>query len=404
MAVINSPYVGNARGKLGEGVFYRSKGNTIARAYNSAPTNRRTVSQQSQRSVFSSAVKFFSRGVQNLFVFAFENKKPQESDYNAFMRYNAKRGIYFGPDQNDNDVYPALGAFVMTRGSLGTFNQVFSEVGPNIYFDLPTTGITTTSWASVSQALVDAGFVMQGDFITFCFINTNSRAGSDSQPVIIGTTVPQWTLRQVAVDVSSSDTVASLGLVATAAGGGRLVLSMANLQTSPVIIQAGCVVVSRVQNGFVRVSNTDLQLNDAADLALTYGRSISWERIVLNAWGAERESILQGGISENSPSGGQVYRLLRSFEFPVSNQSLYNQYIQIIPAISLSQLALGLVMTIDGGEVAELDIDETGYGLKVSTGGDTFGSWVPDANVLGRFVYSGEQIPGPTWVSIEFEG
>ena len=57
MAQISSPFVGIAKGKLGEGVYYRAGGKTLARARNRQPRNPKSTAQCQQRLVFSSATR-----------------------------------------------------------------------------------------------------------------------------------------------------------------------------------------------------------------------------------------------------------------------------------------------------------------------------------------------------------
>lgn len=389
MAVINSPFVGNARGKLGEAVFYRSKGNTIARGYNPEPKNRRTVSQQSQRSVFSAAVKFYARGVQNLFLFAFENKKPQESDYNAFMRYNANRGMYFGPTQNDDDTYPALGDFVLTRGSLGSFNPRLSESGP--VFDIPLASLseTPTTLGALSAALIDAG-LMEGDIITFLGITTDSGLGTAAAPVEVGSEVPSWNLRQFTLDLSSSDTLASLGLVASyASPPGVLSVYPDNFGTYDEGIASGAVVVSRQDGGVLHVSNTNLLLNETAQAALDLGRGITWRNVVMSAWSAEQLSILQGGISVNNVTPETGLRVAYQFATPIVNDDLGGLGLITSEALSLNRFSRLIRMTSPSGAVT---VGGVGSGVVMKLNGTTnLGEWSVDPDNPRHWIWDTDE-------------
>lgn len=387
MAVVNSPWVGNARGKLGEGVYYRSKGNTVARAYNPEPTNRRTVSQQQQRSLFSSAVKFFARGVQNLFVFAFENKKPQESDYNAFMRYNAKVGMYFGPEQNDDDTYPALGNFVMTRGSLGTFRTNLDANGPEITFEATITpGQTVNTLAEVSQILVDSG-LSNGDIITFLGITTEAGSGDAAAPVIPGETVPNWVIRQFTVDLANTDTMTSLGFGVSAVPGSGIVITMDGSGDYESYIAAGAVVVSRLDGGQLRVSNSDLMLNEIGQLALELGRSVTWRNVVMAAWSAEQLSILQGGVSVNSVTPDSGLRVAYQFATPISNGSLNGLGLITSEALSTSRFADLIRMATATGS-ATFEVEGSGV-VGALLNNSSVGAWSLDESNPRRWLWYG---------------
>lgn len=400
MAVINSPFVGNARGKLGEAVFLRSKGNTVARQYNPSPQNRRTVMQQAQRSVFSAAVKFFSRGVQNLFNFAFEHKRVNESDYNAFMRFNAKRGMYFGPNQNDDDVYPALGKFVMTRGSLGSR---FATMGPyGTSFDFPTnlqTLPTITTLGQLTTFLADYGFA-EGDILTWLFITSDSTVGSEAAPVVLGELVPDWRLWQITLDSASSDLLSDLKLSVTLEGPGIVRMAHTAWALDDEVIQAGCVVQSRVVAGSLRVSNSELELNTAAQLALEYGRTDTWRRVVMSEWGAEQLSILQGGISENEPSSGPAVRFIFYFTFPKETQELEGCKFTLMPGQSLQDMAAHLDLDTSDGERATMVVEQNHISITFET--LNVGKIVPDSSLANTWVFSDMNAGGPQWKSLSW--
>lgn len=353
MAVINSPQIGIARGKLGDAVYYRSKGNTNARSYNPNTTNRRTVRQQTQRSLFSSAVKFFSRGVQNLFVFAFEDKRTQESDYNAFMRYNAKRGMYFGPDQNENPAYPALGEFILTQGSLPRVEQIEknSHITAVIHSTAASGLFLTVS--ELSQALISfAQNYQNGDILTFLHITTDSRQGTPSEPVILGSDTPQWNLRQLVLDVTDNRTLSSIGFSAGQTPSGHIEIEAEDLIYENQYISCFAVMHSRLVGGSLRVSDCTLQLSGAAGIALTFGRSATWKAVVDAAWGTEQLSILQGGIARR-PSGQPIPSIFNTFPLPTTTLSLEAQSSIITGIWNVSEIAEHLKISANEGQILQ---------------------------------------------------
>lgn len=353
MAVINSPQIGIARGKLGDAVYYRSKGNTNARGYNPNTTNRRTVRQQTQRSLFSSAVKFFSRGVQNLFVFAFEDKRTQESDYNAFMRYNAKRGMYFGPDQNENPAYPALGEFILTQGSLPRVEQI--EKNSHITAVIPSTGASGlfSTVSELSQALISYSQNYQnGDILTFLHITTDSRQGSPSEPVILGSDTPQWNLRQLVLDVADNRTLSSISFSAGLSPSGQIEIEAKDLIYENQYISCFAVMHSRLVGGSLRVSDCTLQLSGAAGIALTYGKSETWKAVVDAAWGTEQLSILQGGIARRS--GSQILpSIFNSLQLPTTTLTMEGATTIITGIWTVSEIAEHLKVSVNEGVILQ---------------------------------------------------
>lgn len=356
MAVINSPQIGIARGKLGDAVYYRSKGNTNARSYNPNTTNRRTVRQQTQRSLFSSAVKFFSRGVQNLFVFAFEDKRTQESDYNAFMRYNAKRGMYFGPDQNEDPNYPALGEFILTQGSLPRVEQITENDHVTAVFGAVVENIQYSTVAELSQNLINSAQNFQnGDILTFLHITTDCRQGTPGEPVILGSESPVWNLRQLVVDVTDSRSLTALGYDAYGQSGSMIKIEATDLIYENQYISCYAVIHSRLVGGSLRVSDCTLQLSGAAGIALTYGKSATWKAVVDAAWGTEQLSILQGGIARRS--GGQIIpSIFSTFSLPTTTVAMDDTRSIVTGIWTLNELAEHLKVSADGGSILQAQV------------------------------------------------
>lgn len=346
MAVINSPYVGIARGRLGEGVFSRVKGQTTVRGYNPTPANPRSAPQQSQRAQFSSAVKFFSRGVQNFFKFAFENKLEKESDYNAFMRLNANRGMYFGPEQNDNPEYPALGRFIMTRGSIPSPDYYYDagDTAFKAFFNLGSSATSPKTLGELSTILVSNGY-QQGDIVTFCVIRTDCFSGSASEPVVEYANVPVWDIRQFTIDVTSTASLTSLGLDSVVISG---VLSIwFDEQTwDDIYIMAGCVTVSRPSASGLKVSSAELYLNGEADVAYLYGVSDLWKLSVLQAWNASQESIMQGSRSVNKIINARV-QVATSPGLPFNMGSAESLSVYFNDIVSVDDIVGHLVVTAD---------------------------------------------------------
>lgn len=350
MAVINSPQIGIARGKLGDAVYYRSKGNTNARSYNPNTTNRRTVRQQTQRSLFSSAVKFFSRGVQNLFVFAYEDKRTQESDYNAFMRYNIKRGMYFGPQQNEDPDYPALGRFILTQGSLQRMDSTFSDDGVGFREPGPAVEKQYDLVSQLSEDLILYANYQQGDILTFLSITTSDTAGSPSAPITINPGGVNWIIRQLIVDVSDNRSLAPLGFTASVNDEDIIEVfsGQASIGNSPI---AACAVIhSRIVNGKLRVSDSELSLNTAAVQALNYGKSDQWKSVVDAEWGTEQLSILQGGVARQA-TASVTPAIINLFDIPSQLTDIQQHSTIILGEYSINDVIEHLKLVIDESSI-----------------------------------------------------
>lgn len=371
MAVINSPWVGDARGKLGSGVYFRAKGQTNARSYNPSPLNRRTVSQQVQRSTFSAAVKFYTRGVQNLFDFAFEAKETKESDYNAYMRYNAKLGMYFGPDQNNSEAWPSLAPWVMTRGSLRGKEVVFNTL-PHISFDdIQVTPVRTVAW--LSQVLLDRDPDYEvGDILTFVNVDAGISAGSPAYPYAhVPEEIPEWYIYQIVIDPSDTTPLPQDEWLLALDAAGNLQVWPHQSDVPSAFCGGCCYVHSRVRNGQVLVSDSQLCLNAQARQAYVYGRSDTWRDVVMAAWQTEEQSILQGSVAaRNRVSPGE---LILSFDLPISTGDLTTDDTITVTG-SWTVATLAAVLDVADADGSILDVDADGQVITIGIG-DSVSRW-----------------------------
>lgn len=301
--------LGHARGKVGSLVFARVKGQQTTRARNFSPANPRTASQMYQRALFSDAVKFFTRGRRNLFQFAFEDKKTNESDYNAFMRNNAKRGVVISKEAFDLYGYPALGNWLMTKGSLQPLNaQISTTGGPYIMVAKPTSIESITTLGELSSYLVDGDEWLDGDIITFVTITFSPTSGI---PAVTPpeNSVTTWEVAQVQLDLTSVQPISDFGLNAAflappeAGDPGNLTLS----QTITGVIgnRAYVIVHSRNTATGLRVSTQELQLTADTEAVVEAARERSYIDAVVESWRATQkapvvsDAILQGSIAQS---------------------------------------------------------------------------------------------------------
>lgn len=170
--------LGMARGSVGDVTFYRDGGLQRARSRNRQPNNPRSNKQQTQRALFANCVKFYKLTVSRFYKFAFENKKVNESDYNAFMRENMKRGVMISKTAFYTEPYPALGNWLMSRGSLATIVNANDDTTQAPIFDLGAawTGIPddNVTIAAMSSAMIATGRYEVGDIITMVRFSTKS--------------------------------------------------------------------------------------------------------------------------------------------------------------------------------------------------------------------------------------
>lgn len=170
--------LGMSRGSVGDVTFYRSGGSQRARARNRKPANPMTVRQQTQRAKFANAVKFHKQVTSNFFRFAYEDKKVNESDYNAFMRHNVGNSGFIGAKASKIASWPALGLWEVTNGSLPDINDVsYSSTEPRISCAIVGVAGEYTTVGQLSTSLIAANDWREGDIFTVLLYSA-SAAGS----------------------------------------------------------------------------------------------------------------------------------------------------------------------------------------------------------------------------------
>lgn len=286
-----SLFWGTAEGKLGETVFYRRKGEQCNRAYIARPANPRSNAQMEQRAKFANCVKFYKNAIQAYFKFAYEDKMPNESDYNAFMRHNTVANSALLTKQLVASNYPALGKnWVIASGRInGAEYLVNSSYSVRVYADGLTAGATTVG--AVAAALKAKYNLQEGDIVTVVKIKTTAK---NPLPTSYAGQNPQWTIYQFSINTTSTDTLASLD--------DELVAFAGELQ-----IGAGSdganwfgMVFSRITASGLQVSNATLQGNAYVDSLVAESETAAYKGRALQSWSASGRAILQGALLEES--------------------------------------------------------------------------------------------------------
>lgn len=300
-----SLFFGNASGKLGQVVLSTVKGQQIARAWQPKVANPKTSQQQLQRAKFANSVKFFKRATQNLFKFAYEDKRKNESDYNAFMRHNVVSSAVLDRSVYDNFNYPALADnWLLSYGSLGEINAD-NDIASKEYVQLLTlplgTGeIANLTIASASEAFVRNYNAVNGDFVTLVGVK------SDVRTLTMDTKyVPEWHIVQFVVDTTNTgklienlkkqDSYAENFFAKDGGEPANIIFSYEN---------DGCawlgIILSRVTANGVKVSTSNLMPNYVAYEIYKNSLALPYRQAALNSWGRSSEPILKGGIAKRT--------------------------------------------------------------------------------------------------------
>lgn len=144
-----------ASGKLGSMVFYRAKGEQRTRTYVKTVANPKTVSQMTQRTQLSNLVAMY-RIVKILLVKAFPNKKPNQSDYNAFVSRNLNRVPIYITKEMAADQGCVVAPYQVTDGSIAPIDVTGTGINAvtNLFVGDAFVIDATTTVGALSQALI----------------------------------------------------------------------------------------------------------------------------------------------------------------------------------------------------------------------------------------------------------
>lgn len=397
--------LGYSRGSVGDVTFYRSGGSQRQRARNRQPNNPRTARQMTQRSVFANAVKFFKQLNSGFFRFAYEDKKTNESDYNAFMRHNIKNSGYIGAQASKIANWPALGNWQLSEGSLPQIYAPFPQPSNNgLYFDLGVTftpsSIPTTIGELTEKLITDAPEVWRvGDIITVVVYqatnaaklpttdtDTDTRAIANYAQFILNTS-DETTLASINIKILGTATALDLtqeylGII----GDDDEYETIFNRD-----LIGAAVIHSRNTSTGLQVSSSYLAFNKQGKIVDAMLDSGEYYSAVLADWQASQDAILQGAAAK----GAAVFRVIGVEDYntgtqftlgndgvwraPLSLMTAQGAYIMIraqvpnyipLSGISISPLPTGLTWNI-----AEPYSPEQFEGLEVINELNRTGAW-----------------------------
>ena len=213
-----SSYWGSATGKIGNTVVRVRKGVRVEAAYQPNVSNPRSSGQVVQRGKFADAVGFYKRAMANFFKMAFEDKKTNETDFNAFMRHNVSRGFVYSRQMvtGGEGALPYIGKWLLTYGSLYSPEVKSSASGITVQM---LAGNSEDTLAALFSEWISAGYAQEGDILTIVRVMTSADSAgydeytdealgllpgftyTDALPAGVG---PVWRVNQYVVDTKST--------------------------------------------------------------------------------------------------------------------------------------------------------------------------------------------------------
>lgn len=348
---------GTVKGRIGNAVYYVKQGEQNIVKYNKEIANPRTGRQMYQRARFSNAGRFFTRGRQNYFKFAFEGKKKSQSDFNAFMAYNINRSVLISRSALQLEGYPAIGKFIMSQGSLQPVQCRVVNDYWQAAFDVAMPEGSITTIGQLSRLLISTGNYEQGDILTFVYIWTTGSAYIPSaQPM--GTASTTWHLKQFILNPADSTPLSNYEMRAVSrVWGEQNMLTLTDLEDSQILASSYsgfCCVHSRNTRSGLKVSTQELALGDSMQEAYEYAQTSEYIDSVIADWQStgnitySPDAILKGSLSYSaSPVTGITLAEVPTSQWQLSGNTFYTDE-EIYPFNLLTPAAIMGVGVVPG--------------------------------------------------------
>lgn len=307
-----SSYWGTATGKIGNTVVRVRKGVRVESAYQPNVSNPRSGGQVVQRGKFADAVGFYKRAMANFFKMAFEDKKTNETDFNAFMRHNVSRGYVYSRQMvtGGEGALPYIGKWLLSYGSLQNFPLTVDSTGIQAQAFMPETTEAQTTMGTMFSNWISAGFAQEGDIFTVVRIMTSADGAgydeySDEQLGLLpgftytGTLLagapPKWIVDQYIVSSKSSTLLSSLRWLDFKTDGTNYFnFSDMVIDSAPSARAAAIIITRKTANGLL-CSTSPLVWDNTAETMMTNMATDNWLEGQRKAWNSQNV-ILAGAL------------------------------------------------------------------------------------------------------------
>lgn len=301
-----SSYWGTATGKIGNTVVRVRKGVRVESAYQPNVTNPRSSGQVVQRGKFSDAVGFYKRAMANFFKMAFEDRKTNETDFNAFMRHNVSRAYVYSRQmvKGGEGALPYIGKWLLTYGSLYSPEVKSSASGITVQL---LAGSSEDTLSATFNELISNGFAQEGDILTIVRVMTSADGAgydeytdealgllpgftyTDALPAGVG---PVWKVNQYVVDTKNMATLGQQPWYKDATG----LINFADMgKAATDSARAAAVILTRKTANGLLCSTSQLVWNKKGEDMMTAMATEDWLQGQRKAWSSQ-DVILAGAL------------------------------------------------------------------------------------------------------------
>lgn len=202
MAIVTGMWLKGSKKRLGGTVIYQAMGQTRQRELAAEVSNPRTEAQMNQRVKWSNLVNFY-RANRAWMKYAFETKKPNQTEYNKLMSLNVTASPIFLPKGVAGQGGCVVAPYLITQGSLPSIEWIAAAGNTyqsNIILDAET-NLQNVSVSEFAQNLLrNNPAIRQGDQLSL-IRNTQMTNPETGVPYII------CRVYEVLVDVSNNSSL-----------------------------------------------------------------------------------------------------------------------------------------------------------------------------------------------------
>lgn len=317
-----------SKGKLAGTVLYQSQGSTIQREI-VKPKNPQSDNQMRQRAAFAGASKFYQNAQQNRFVLAFQNKKGNQSEFNAFMQKNLREFdtlTYPTREQANTPEFCNFFPWICTEGNLQGIPVAYPDDGLASWGCAIKTD-TAEGYAENWEELIALNPTLNlqyGDIITLTVVLSDEVFDDATTNVVIGSFAPVWVTRQFIIGADLEGNTLKEYLALNGINIGALTVLMGDtclgINMSTLAEECGitseefsfsqhaamlCVTRSRREGSQLKVSSSRFALTDMAQRIFERLSNDTQMREAIASYKVTANSasmptnILQGSVSEN---------------------------------------------------------------------------------------------------------
>ena len=307
-----SSYWGTATGKIGNTVVRVRKGVRVESAYQPNVSNPRSSGQVVQRGKFADAVGFYKRAMTNFFKMAFEDKRSNETDFNAFMRHNVSRGFVYSRQMvtGGQGALPYIGKWLLSYGSLYNMQISSQDTGLVVTHWLPSQERDAATMGNMFAEMIAAGVVQEGDILTIVrILSSADSAGYDEYTdealgLLPGFTytgtlpegmAPKWSVDQYIIKPDSAELIKNQRWISLPATGDATI-NFAGMGTATIdSARAAAAIITRKTTNGLLCSTTPLVWNKTAESMMTQMATDNWLEGQRKAWSSQNV-ILAGAL------------------------------------------------------------------------------------------------------------